>query len=437
MSTRESLQPTRSGQRINSMDIIRGISLCGILLMNIVGFGLYKAYMDPTNSGGSTGWNLDAWWTTSMFFEGTMRGMFSMLFGAGVILFTDRPSEKNQGSAVTDLFFRRLLWLLLFGIIHCYLLLWDGEILYCYALVGMFAFSFRHLSPRKLIIGVALFLLFTSLMNVKDYYQTLNNYEAAMTANSKKVNGDELNKEETIAVSTWEDKVRVDKATPEQTKDEIEAREKGYFSIVLHKAPENEYMQTTFLYRINFFDVLAMMLLGMAFLKNGILKAEKSKKYYGLMVLAGYSVGFSVNYFEAQYLINNHFEIQAFYKTYMTYHLGRIATTMGHIGMIMLFIKSGWLGFLQKSFAALGQMAFTNYIMQSLICNFIFLGYGLAMYGKLQRYELYYIVFGIWIFQLIASPVWLKYFYFGPLEWAWRSLTYWKKQPFLRDKHMT
>jgi uncharacterized protein len=174
------------------MDIIRGISLCGILLMNIVGFGLFKAYMDPTNSGGSTGWNLDAWWTTSMFFEGTMRGMFSMLFGAGIILFTDRSPDKNQGNNVTDLFFRRLLWLLLFGIIHCYLLLWDGEILYCYAIVGMFAFSFRHLKPGKLIIGVALFLVFTSLMNVKDYYQTANNHEASMVANAKKVKGEVL-----------------------------------------------------------------------------------------------------------------------------------------------------------------------------------------------------------------------------------------------------
>ncbi|HSR39294.1 MAG TPA: DUF418 domain-containing protein, partial [Phnomibacter sp.] len=82
------------------------------------------------------------------------------------------------------------------------------------------------------------------------------------------------------------------------------------------------------------------------------------------------------------------------------------------------------------SLAAVGQMAFTNYITHSIICNFIFLGYGLSMYGKLHRHELYYIVIGIWIFQLIASPIWLSYFRFGPLEWAWRSLTYWERQPF-------
>jgi uncharacterized protein len=432
MSAQSTLIPTATSQRITSMDIIRGVSLLGILLMNIVGFGLYKAYLDPSNSGGSTGWNLNVWWINSMFFEGTMRGMFSMLFGAGILLFTNRTIEGNNGTVVTDLFFRRLLWMLLFGVIHCYLLLWEGEILYTYAIVGMFAFSFRHLQPRPLIIGVTVFLLFSSAMSVKDYYQTKEKFEQASAANLKKVKGEELSKEENNAISAWEEKVKIDKATPEQLNEEMEARSKDYFSIVEHKGPENEYMQTVFLYRIGFFDVLAMMLLGMALFKNGVLTAEKSNRFYFFMALIGYTIGLATNFYEARLFMGNNFEILALYKSLMTYHLGRIPTTMGHIALIMLFVKSGWLPFLQRSFAAVGQMAFTNYIMQSILCNFIFLGYGFAMYGKLQRYELYYIVFGVWASQLILSPIWLRYFRFGPLEWLWRSLTYWKKQPMLR-----
>jgi len=432
MSSLETLTPTAGNQRIDSLDIMRGISLCGILLMNIVGFGLYKAYMDPTNSGGATGWNLNVWWINSMFFEGTMRGMFSMLFGAGILLFTNRSSESNQGISVTDLFFRRLLWLLLFGVIHCYLLLWEGEILYTYAIVGMFAFSFRHLQPKALIIGVTSFLLFTSAMSVKDYYDTKQKSEAASIANMKKSQGESLTEEETAAISMWEEKVKGEKATSDQLTEEMEARGKGYFSIVMHKAPENEYMQTVFLYRVNFFDVLAMMLFGMAFLKNGILKAERSNRFYFIMAFIGYGTGVTINYFEARHIMVNNFEIQAFYGTYMTYHLGRIATTLGHIALIMLFIKSSWFALLKKSLAAVGQMAFTNYVMHSVICNIIFLGYGFSMYGKLQRYELYYIVGSIWVFQLILSPIWLHFFRFGPLEWVWRSLTYWKKQPFIK-----
>ena len=170
MTTQEIFKPTSSSERINSIDIIRGVALLGILLMNITGFGLFKAYDNPLNSGGATGWNLSVWWINSMFFEGTMRGMFSMLFGAGILLFTSRKSENNQGSEVIDLFFRRLLWMLLFGVIHCYLLLWEGEILYAYAIVGMFAFSFRHLKPKHLIITATVILFISNSLNVKDYY---------------------------------------------------------------------------------------------------------------------------------------------------------------------------------------------------------------------------------------------------------------------------
>jgi len=432
MLTQETLQPTAKSERISAMDTIRGISLFGILLMNIVGFGLYKAYFDATNNGGATGWNLNVWWMNTLFFEGTMRGMFSMLFGAGILLFTGRSVESNQGIAVTDLFFRRLMWMVLFGVIHCYLLLWDGEILYAYGIVGMFAFSFRHLTPKQLIIIVTVMLLIATSLEVKDYFQTKETYEAATAATAKKTKGTTLTKEETSVIAKWEDKIKEQKVTPQQLKEEMAARSKGYWSIVMHKAPENMMAQTVFLYRYNFWDTLAMMLFGMAFFKNGILKATKTTRFYLMMALIGYSIGITTNYVEGSHIVSNNFSILSFSKTFMTYHLGRISTTCGHIALIMLFVKSGFLPFLQKSLAAVGQMAFTNYITHSIICNFIFLGYGLSMYGKLQRYELYYIVGSIWVFQLIFSPIWLKYFRFGPLEWLWRSLTYWKIQPFKR-----
>jgi uncharacterized protein len=150
------------------------------------------------------------------------------------------------------------------------------------------------------------------------------------------------------------------------------------------------------------------------------------------MALIGYAIGITTNYLETSYIQAHHFDILAFSRTSLTYDIGRVATTCGHIALIMLFVKSGRLLFLQKSLAAVGQMAFTNYIMHTIITDIIFLGFGFALFGKLQRYELYYIVFAIWTFQLIVSPIWLKYFRFGPLEWLWRSLTYWKMQPMKR-----
>ena len=430
MTTAGILSPTTAKQRINSVDVIRGVALLGILLMNINGFGLSHAYFDPTVSGGATGLNLKVWWMNSMFFEGTMRGMFSILFGAGIVLFTSRSTEMINGVTVTDAYFRRLLWLFLFGILHAYVLLWDGEILYPYALIGMFAFSFRNWQPQHLVIGAIFLLSISTALATKDYFNTKIAYDKSTEAQTKKSSGQLLTKVDSAAIQAWDGIVVQKKSTPEEIKEDVEARHKGYFSVMMHKAPINQFMQTFVMYRFFFWDIFAMMLLGMAFLKNGILQATKSNSYYLILALVGYSVGLTTNYFETDYVVMNQFAIVPMDLASITYDLGRVFTTLGHIAVIMLFIKSGVLPFLQRSLAAVGQMAFTNYIMQTIICNTIFLGFGFGLYGLLERYELYYIVFGVWVLQLILSPIWLRYFRFGPLEWGWRSLTYWEKQPF-------
>ena len=116
------LRPTDQKDRINSLDVIRGIALLGILLMNINGMGLPMAYSDPTIAGGSEGLNLNVWIMNNMLFEGTMRGLFTLLFGAGVILLTERLDKKGAGILAADIYYRRTLWLLLFGIINAYVL---------------------------------------------------------------------------------------------------------------------------------------------------------------------------------------------------------------------------------------------------------------------------------------------------------------------------
>ena len=105
---------------------------------------------------------------------------------------------------------------------------------------------------------------------------------------------------------------------------------------------------------------------------------------------------------------------------------------MGHVSFILVLYKLRIAGFLLKLLSNVGQMAFTNYLMQTLICTMIFYGYGFGYFGSLQRYQLYEVVGAVWVFQIVFSGIWLQFFRFGPFEWAWRSLTYWKKQPFLK-----
>jgi uncharacterized protein len=189
-------------------------------------------------------------------------------------------------------------------------------------------------------------------------------------------------------------------------------------------------MQSSLVYDFWVWDILSFMLLGIAFFKWRILQGERSFKFYGLFMVVGYIIGLSVNYYETMLSVNSNFDIIEMGKAGQTYQLGRLFTTLGHIGLFMLFIKSGILKFLQNALAAVGKMALTNYLMQTIFCTTYFLGYGFGMFGKLQRYELYYVVITVWIIQLIYSPIWLKYFKYGPAEWLWRSLSYMKKQPF-------
>lgn len=430
MSSPETLSPTSGGARIHSLDIIRGISVLGILLMNIVGFGLYKsAYFDPTVAGGATGWNLKLWWINSMLFEGTMRGIFSMLFGAGILLFLSRTSLTKDNGQVIDLYFRRIMWLLLFGVLHAYLLLWPADTLYHYALAGIFAFGFRHLKPFYLVIAAVITFALPSALEIPGYLASNKTFKAAQAATSKKKQGIQLNKTEEQAIIAWDEEVKSRKPSPEKIKEDMAAHHQGYFSMVKYLAPANQIQETTVAYRHKLWDALAMIFLGMAFYKWDMLQATRSNRFYWLLALLGYGIGLTVNYVETRHVLVHQFSVHAQEQSYLTYNLGRVFTTFGHIALIMLFIKSGWLNFLQQAFKATGQMAFSNYIGQTIICNFIFLGYGFALYGKLQRYELYYVVLGVWVFQLVFSSLWLHFFRFGPLEWLWRSLTYWKIQP--------
>ncbi|GGZ78621.1 DUF418 domain-containing protein [Algibacter mikhailovii] len=425
------LRPVEQNNRINSLDIIRGIALLGILLMNITGFGLAYAYGDPTNSGGSTGWNLKVWIMDSMFFEGTMRGLFTMLFGAGFILLTTRAERNGGGIKVADLYYRRILWLLLFGIIHVYLMLWPGDILYPYALFGLMLFPLRNTKAKYLLIAGLVLLTIGSIKSVNEYHENLTTRTKGLEVEQlKKDNKNvELTKEQEEDLGAWEELLK-SKKTEEQINEANEKNRKGYWSIVKSRFGVNTFMQANVVYEFWVWDILSFMLIGIAFFKWNIFQGSRTFKFYFILLLVGYGVGLTVNYYETMIEVNSNFGIVERSQAGQTYQLGRFFTTLGHIGLFMLFIKSGILGFLQNALAAVGKMALTNYLMHTIICTTYFLGFGFGMFGKLQRYELYYVVGAIWIFQLLFSPIWLKYYRYGPAEWLWRSLSYKKIQPF-------
>jgi len=424
-TTPTALTPLKALDRIQSIDVMRGIVLFGILLMNINMMALAHAYEDPTTSGGASGWNLYTWITTNLLFEGTMRALFSLLFGAGMFIFLDRLEKKGAGIKAADIYFRRILWLMLFGIIHAYLLLWKGEILFSYSVMGLLVYSFRNLAPKKLIIiAVALFSVST-IWNYADYKATVTFMENVEMAKQFKSEGKVLTNELEEATREWDEMQK--ERTAEAIAEYNTNMQQDYFSVVAFLAPKNLELARKYTFRYDPWDILSMMLLGIAFFKLKILSAVKAYRFYGIMMLIGYAIGLSVNYYEVKTIIDNNFSVLSMSQTAITYDLGRVAVSLGHIGFIMLFCKLPVLALLKKALGAVGKMALTNYVMHSLFALFIFTGAGFGLFGTFQRHELLYIVFAIWIFQLIASPLWLKYFAFGPLEWLWRNLSYNKR----------
>ena len=151
--------PVTQAERINSLDTLRGFALLGILPANILVFGLYfAAGNDPTVAGGATGLNLASWALFHILVEGKMRCLFSMVFGASVILLTGRVEERT-GASAADIYYRRNLWLLVFGLVHSFLFFW-GDILFPYALCALILFPFRKLPAKKLLLIGGLFIAF-------------------------------------------------------------------------------------------------------------------------------------------------------------------------------------------------------------------------------------------------------------------------------------
>lgn len=427
----QSLTPINQSDRIASLDIMRGIVLFGILIMNINGFGLAFGYNDPSVLGGDTGLNLYTWMVTNLLFEGTMRALFSLLFGVGMFIFLDRLVKKGAGINAADIYFRRITWLLVFGLIHGYLLLWVGEILYNYALMGFLVYSFRNMVSKKLLyIGLILMIMGTG-WNYYDYRQDEKWFSKVQQAELAMASGQELTKELKEAKDSWEK--RESKTSPEATAKFIEEMQKGYFSVLAHLAPINYDFNVNDPYRGDLWDVLSMMLIGIALFKWGLLSGEKPSSVYWLMVSVGYPIGIGINYYEMQLVLDAQFSTLSFSESNLTYYWGRFFVAMGHVGLIMLFCKSPFFGWLKTALAAVGKMALTNYLMHSVICMLIFTGVGFGLFGQLERFQLLYVVFAIWVVQLILSPIWLKYFQFGPMEWVWRSLSYQQKPSFRKN----
>lgn len=432
-NTVQAAKPVATADRIQTVDLVRGFALLGILMMNIPFFGLNGGGQQAIVSGPHNTTDYYTLAVVSTLFEGTMRGLFSMLFGAGMILFTMNKKDVPGGPTVAEYYYRRLGLLVLFGLFNAYVLLWEGDILFFYGLAGMLLYPFRKAAAKWLFV-VGIVCILVNVYKTQAWYGTIRENRAGYKeAQAAEKEGKKLTEKQEQQKAAWigmEQNLKPDTA---RTNEDVSAMRGSYPSVFSHLLQRNSNNETWGTYH-GIWDVLSMMFIGMGLFVLGFFSNKPSTSTYFMALLVGYGIGIPLGWIGFdQGLTGWLSNIGNYVDSYRVphwaiYDLRRMLIAIGHASLLMLVFRSGVISWLMKGLANVGQMAFTNYLMQSIICSLFFFGYGLGYFEKLAYHQLYFVVAAVWVFQLIFSAVWLRYFQFGPFEWAWRSLTYWSKQ---------
>ena len=400
--------------RIATLDIVRGVAVMGILAMNIVGFALpEQAYVNPMAAGSRGSADIASWVFSFVFIDGKMRGLFSFLFGASLLLVIQRAEAKGEPAA--RIHFRRMAWLLLFGLVHFYLI-WSGDILSLYAPVGMIAGLFIDRSPKALVRSALVLILVQFLV----FGYLAGAFYSASAAAAAPGAGAE-------AVARWTEMKSDFVVPPAALADTLALYRGGYAGIVQHRTGE---ALLDPLVNLAFFgwETLAYMLLGMAGLKSGFLTGAWPRARYVRAALLGYAVSAPAYALLAWAIVRDGFRVPTLFALeFAASVLVRPPMIVALAALIILLTARG--GVLVGRIAAAGRAAFTNYLGTSLVMTTLFYGYGLGLFGQLSRAQLWLVVLPAWAAMLLWSKPWLDRYLYGPFEWLWRSLARGALQP--------
>lgn len=398
------LAPVAAKDRFESLDVLRGIAVLGILMVNIQAFAMvWPAYQNPTAHMDFTGINQTAWFVQHVFFEMKFITLFSAMFGAGIILMTGDGPDSS-----TKVHYRRMLWLLAFGLVHAYAL-WFGDILVTYALAGMIVVLFRRMSVGKLVFWGLFWTALTGLIMV--------GLMASFTMLPDTMGPADVGMG----------------MTPDQLAAQVAAYQAGW----LDSRGNNAFVAVSSQLGGLMFAgrIIGVMFLGMALFKSGFLLAQWSVVKYLISAVIGLGLGVPLVWFGAEHALASGFELGEMWVHTATNYAGSLLMAFGYAAVVMLICKAPILSVLRAPFRAAGRMAFTNYLTQSIVMVFIFVGApGLGLFGTMERIDQVQLVVAVWVVQLIVSLLWLQVFRYGPFEWLWRALTYGKLHPILKER---
>ncbi len=422
------LAPVTAGERYQAVDTLRGFAVLGILVMNIYAFSMpFAAYANPLLYGGS-GIHYATWVATHLFFDQKFMAIFAMLFGAGLALMAERAEARGKPKFAA-VYYRRMGWLVAIGAVHGYLI-WFGDILVNYACCGLLLYPLRRWKPKTLIVVGAVLILVPLPIN-----RVIGAYMVEMKAEGEAFEarldaGETLDEEEEEKYGEWQEMKPMMFPTRDDVLAQIEVYRGGYAGIFAARAPIVLTLQTFLLLAFGLWRMGGLMLLGMALSKLGVFRAARSPGFYKTLIVLGYGLGLPLVAWSAYDLTRHRFEpLHVMEVGILWNYLGSIPVAFGHVGLVMLVARSGVLAALRARLAAVGRMALTNYLMHSILLTTVMNGYAFGLYGHVERFYQMGFVAAVWLLQLAWSPWWLERFRFGPFEWLWRSLTYWRRQP--------
>lgn len=391
-----------TSQRIASLDFIRGAAVMGILVANLPGFALPRAaYFSPLAWGGTDTADLIAWAVTFMLVEGKMRGLFALLFGASLLLVVDRAGAAGENAAAVHL--RRMAALFAIGCAHLYLLWW-GDILNQYALIGVAAFLFAA-APVRLLLAVGAAAIALAVLDGATL--TLAAYSSAPQATPGQV-------------ATW-NAIAAGWGVP--------PRAAVLREIVALRGPWGESVAWRWQFLASPFvtaardgaETLGYMLLGMAGYRSGFLIGAWPRRRYAQIAAAAILPGLAVHAALAWSSWQSGFDMRRILLASMTISPAiRPAMVAGYAALLILLFRRD--GTISRNVAAAGRMALSNYLATSLLMTFVFDGWGLGQFGAWGRAQAYWIVIPAWTAMLVGSRWWLARFAYGPAEWVWRAL---------------
>lgn len=404
--------------RLIALDALRGFAVMGILAMNIVAFAMPEmAYVTPRAFGGETTSDMTAWALGFILFDGKMRGLFSILFGASMLLIVDRAQASGNDPALVH--HRRMAWLAIFGLSH-YFFIWWGDILFLYAAVGCVAFRFRDWEARRLIQwAIGLFTLGVAIMSLIFGAQLV----AARAADSASSPTELAEAGRTI---------RAEYASmDEDVTEELSLYRGDYLPILAERLDHAD--SPLIMLVMNFLETLPLMMIGMALFRNGFLTGVWASADYRRAALRWLPPGLLLTLLATWVQWRSGFDSLVSINAFLAWAgPGRLMMTIGYAALFVLLIQrcasSAWMA----RVAAAGRMAFSNYIGTSIVMTSIFYGYGLGLFGSVDRMTLYLFVIGGAAVMLLWSKPWLDRFLYGPLEWLWRSLARGALQPMRR-----